>query len=235
MTAHRRILLKLSGEVLAGKPGFGIDSEATQRIAREMAEAARTGVSMGVVVGGGNFFRGVKGSDTGPGRVSVDQMGMLGTALNAIALRDHLQGRGQPAVVFSAIPMPPILDGFSLPRVLERLGNQEVVIFAGGTGNPFFSTDSAAALRAAEIDASLLAKATKVDGVYDKDPVRFPDAARYERISYDQVLLDELAVMDAAAVSLCRENEIPVVVFDVTVPGNIQRLVEGETIGTLID
>ena len=200
-----------------------------------MAEAARTGVSMGVVVGGGNFFRGVKGSDTGPGRVSVDQMGMLGTALNAIALRDHLQGRGQPAVVFSAIPMPPILDGFSLPRVLERLGNQEVVIFAGGTGNPFFSTDSAAALRAAEIGASLLAKATKVDGVYDKDPVRFPDAARYERISYDQVLLDELAVMDAAAVSLCRENEIPVVVFDVTVPGNIQRLVEGETIGTLID
>ena len=200
-----------------------------------MAEAARTGVSMGVVVGGGNFFRGVKGSDTGPGRVSVDQMGMLGTALNAIALRDHLQGRGQPAVVFSAIPMPPILDGFSLPRVLERLGNQEVVIFAGGTGNPFFSTDSAAALRAAEIGASLLAKATKVDGVYDKDPVRFPDAARYERISYDQVLMDELAVMDAAAVSLCRENEIPVVVFDVTVPGNIQRLVEGETIGTLID
>jgi len=235
MTAHRRILLKLSGEVLAGKPGFGIDSEATQRIAREMAEAARTGVSMGVVVGGGNFFRGVKGSDTGPRRVSVDQMGMLGTALNAIALRDHLQGRGQPAVVFSAIPMPPILDGFSLPRVLERLGNQEVVIFAGGTGNPFFSTDSAAALRAAEIGASLLAKATKVDGVYDKDPARFPDATRYERISYDQVLLDELAVMDAAAVSLCRENEIPVVVFDVTVAGNIQRLVEGETIGTLID
>ncbi len=235
MTAHRRILLKLSGEVLAGKPGFGIDSEATQRIAREIAEAARTGVSMGVVVGGGNFFRGVKGSDAGPGRVSVDQMGMLGTALNAIALRDYLQGRGQPAVVFSAIPMPPILDGFSRPRVLERLGNQEVVIFAGGTGNPFFSTDSAAALRAAEIGASLLAKATKVDGVYDKDPVRFPGAARYERISYDQVLLDELAVMDAAAVSLCRENDIPVVVFDVTVPGNIQRLVEGETIGTLID
>ena len=235
MTAHRRILLKLSGEVLAGKPGFGIDSEATQRIAREMAEAARTGVSIGVVVGGGNFFRGMKGSDTGPGRVSVDQMGMLGTALNAIALRDDLQGLGQPAVVFSAIPMPPILDGFSLPRVLERLGNQEVVIFAGGTGNPFFSTDSAAALRAAEIGASLLAKATKVDGVYDKDPVRFPGATRYERISYDQVLLDELAVMDAAAVSLCRENEIPVVVFDVTVPGNIQRLVEGETIGTLID
>ena len=235
MTAHRRILLKLSGEVLAGKPGFGIDSEATQRIAREMAEAARTGVSMGVVVGGGNFFRGVKGSDTGPRRVSVDQMGMLGTALNAIALRDDLQGLGQPAVVFSAIPMPPILDGFSLPRVLERLGNQEVVIFAGGTGNPFFSTDSAAALRAAEIGASLLAKATKVDGVYDKDPVRFPGATRYERISYDQVLLDELAVMDAAAVSLCRENKIPVVVFDVTVAGNIQRLVEGETIGTLID
>lgn len=235
MTAHRRILLKLSGEVLAGKPGFGIDSEATQRIAREIAEAARTGVSIGVVVGGGNFFRGVKGSDAGPGRVSVDQMGMLGTALNAIALRDQLQGLGQPAVVFSAIPMPPILDGFSRPRVLERLGNQEVVIFAGGTGNPFFSTDSAAALRAAEIGASLLAKATKVDGVYDKDPVRFPGAARYERISYDQVLLDELAVMDAAAVSLCRENDIPVVVFDVTVPGNIQRLVEGETIGTLID
>jgi uridylate kinase len=235
MASYRRILLKLSGEALAGKPGFGLDAESAQRIAGDLAEAASSGVEIGVVVGGGNFFRGVQASDTGLDRISVDQIGMLATALNAIALCDYLRARGQPAVVFSAIPMPPILDGFSLPRVLDHLSDKEVVIFAAGTGNPFFSTDSAAALRAAEIDASLLAKATKVDGVYDKDPVRFPDASRYERISYNEVLANELAVMDASAVSLCRDNEIPVVVFDLTVPGNIQRLVKGEAIGTRID
>jgi len=188
-----------------------------------------------VVVGGGNFFRGVRASETGLDRVSVDHMGMLATGLNAIALRDFLKAEGQAAVVQSAIPMPPILDGFSLPRALRRLERKEVVIFAAGTGNPFFSTDSAAALRAAEIGASLLAKATKVDGVYDKDPVRFSGATRYEKISYQEVLAGNLAVMDAAAVSLCRDSNLPIVVFDLTVPGSIQRLVNGETIGTRID
>jgi len=235
MAVYRRILVKLSGEALAGPAGFGLDPDAVSRIARDIAQAAQSGVEIGVVVGGGNFFRGVRASETGLDRVSVDHMGMLATGLNAIALRDFLKAEGQAAVVQSAIPMPPILDGFSLPRALRRLERKEVVIFAAGTGNPFFSTDSAAALRAAEIGASLLAKATKVDGVYDKDPVRFSGATRYEKISYQEVLAGNLAVMDAAAVSLCRDNNLPIVVFDLTVPGSIQRLVNGETIGTRID
>ena len=235
MAVYRRILLKLSGEALAGTAGFGLDPVAVGRIAHDIKEAAQSGTEMGVVVGGGNVFRGVRASETGLDRVSVDHMGMLATGLNAIALRDFLRAEGQTAVIQSAIPMPPILDGFSLPRALQHLERKEVVIFAGGTGNPFFSTDSAAALRAAEIGAVLLAKATKVDGVYDKDPVKFPSATRYERISYQEVLAGNLAVMDAAAVSLCRDSKLPIVVFDLTVPGNIQRLVNGETIGTRID
>lgn len=235
MAVYRRILVKLSGEALAGQAGFGLDPDAVGRIAREIKEAVQSGTEMGVVVGGGNFFRGVRASETGLDRISVDQMGMIATGMNAIALRDFLKAEGQAAVVQSAIPMPPMLEGFSLPRALRHLERKEVVIFAAGTGNPFFSTDSAAALRAAEIGASLLAKATKVDGVYDKDPVQFSGAARYEKISYQEVLAGNLAVMDAAAVSLCRDNNLPIVVFDLTVPGNIQRLVNGETIGTRID
>jgi len=235
MAVYRRILLKLSGEALAGTNGFGLDSLAVRRISREIAEASKSDVEIGVVVGGGNFFRGVRSSETGLGRVSVDQMGMLATGLNAIALRDFLKAEGRTAVVQSAIPMPPVLEGFSLPRVLAHLERKEVVIFAAGTGNPFFSTDSAAALRAAEIGAAVFAKATKVDGVYDKDPVQFPDAVRYEKISYSEVLAGNLAVMDAAAVSLCRDNNLPIVVFDLTKPGNIQRVVNGEAIGTRID
>ena len=235
MAVYPRILLKLSGEALAGKAGFGLDPDAAVRIARDVAQAAQSGTRIGIVVGGGNFFRGVRASETGLERISVDQMGMLATALNAIALRDFLCAQGQPAVVQSAVAMPPILEGFSLSRALRHLDQKEVVIFAAGTGNPFFSTDTAAALRAAEIGASLLAKATKVDGVYDKDPMRFPDATRYEKISYDEVLAGKLAVMDAAAISLCRDNDLPIVVFDLTVPGNIQRLVNGDTIGTRID
>ncbi len=235
MAVYRRILLKLSGEAMAGTAGFGLDPDSISRIARDIAEASRSGTEIGVVVGGGNFFRGVQASATGLGRISVDQMGMLATGLNAIALRDFLRAQGQPAVVQSAIPMPPVLEGFSLPQALQHLDRKDIVIFAAGTGNPFFSTDSAAALRAAEIGASLLAKGTKVDGVYDKDPVQFPDAIRYEKISYNDVLAGNLAVMDAAAVSLCRDSNLPIVVFDLTVPGNIQRLVNGDTIGTKID
>jgi uridylate kinase len=235
MAIYRRILLKLSGEAMAGPAGFGLDADSIGRIARDIAEASRSGTEIGVVVGGGNFFRGVQASETGLGRISVDQMGMIATGLNAIALRDFLRAQGQPAVVQSAIPMPPVLEGFSLPSALQHLDRKDIVIFAAGTGNPFFSTDSAAALRAAEIGASLLAKGTKVDGVYDKDPVQFPAAIRYEKISYNDVLAGNLAVMDAAAVSLCRDSNLPIVVFDLTVPGNIQRLVNGDTIGTKID
>ncbi len=231
---YKRILLKLSGEALAGNAGFGIDSIRVAEIAAEVAEIARLGVQVGVVVGGGNFFRGIRASDSGLRRISVDYMGMLATGMNAIALRDFIAAREVKASVMSAIDMPPIAESFSPQAAVEQLGQGGVVIFSAGTGSPYFSTDTAAALRAVEIEAEVVAKATKVDGVYDKDPVRFPDARRYDKISYAQVLSQGLAVMDATAVSLCKENNLPVVVLDLNVPGNIRRMVSGEEIGTLI-
>ena len=231
---YKRILLKLSGEALAGEAGFGIDSTRVAEIAGEVAEVARLGVQVGVVVGGGNFFRGVRASATGLRRISVDYMGMLATGINAIALRDFIAAREVEACVMSAIDMAPIAESFSPQHAMARLGQGAVVIFSAGTGSPYFSTDTAAALRAVEIEAEVVAKATKVDGVYDKDPVRFPDAQRYSEISYQEVLAQELAVMDATAVSLCKENNLPVVVFNLNVPGNIRRMVSGEEIGTLI-
>ena len=231
---YKRILLKLSGEALAGNAGFGIDSIRVAEIAAEVAEIARLGVQVGVVVGGGNFFRGIRASESGLRRISVDYMGMLATGMNAIALRDFIAAREVKASVMSAIDMPPIAESFSPQAAVEQLGQGGVVIFSAGTGSPYFSTDTAAALRAVEIEAEVVAKATKVDGVYDKDPVRFPDARRFDKISYAQVLSQGLAVMDATAVSLCKENNLPVVVFDLNVPGNIRRMVSGEEIGTLI-
>ena len=231
---YKRILLKLSGEALAGDAGFGIDSTRVAEIAGEVAEIARLGVQVGVVVGGGNFFRGVGASGTGLRRISVDYMGMLATGMNAIALRDFIAAQEVEARVMSAIGMPPIAESFSPQEAMERLRQGAVIIFSAGTGSPYFSTDTAAALRAVEIEAEVVAKATKVDGVYDKDPVRFPDAQRYDKISYGDVLSQGLAVMDATAVSLCRENNLPVVVFNLNVRGNIRRIVLGEEIGTLI-
>ena len=231
---YKRILLKLSGEALAGDAGFGIDSTRVAEIAGEVAEVARLGVQVGVVVGGGNFFRGVQASNTSLRRISVDYMGMLATGINAIALRDFIAAREVEARVMSAIDMPPIAESFSPQEALERLRQGAVIIFSAGTGSPYFSTDTAAALRAVEIEAEVVAKATKVDGVYDKDPVRFPDAQRYDKISYGEVLSQGLAVMDATAVSLCRENNLPVVVFNLNVRGNIRRMVSGEEIGTLV-
>ena len=234
MPSYKRILLKLSGEMFAGDSGFGMDREAMSRIAAEIAQASSGGTRFGIVVGGGNFFRGIHSADSGLQRVSVDHMGMLGTVINAIALCDLLVARGCAARVMSAVPMPPIVPGFSRQEALRALDAGQVVIFAAGTGNPLFSTDTAAALRAVETGADVLAKATKVDGVYDKDPARFPEASRYERISYAEVLSGELAVMDATAVVLCRDNELPVVVFNLKVAGNIERLANGEAIGTVI-
>ncbi len=231
---YKRILLKLSGEALAGDAGFGIDNTRVAEIAGEVAEIVRLGVQVGVVVGGGNFFRGVRASGTGLRRISVDYMGMLATGINAIALRDFIAAQEVEASVMSAIDMPPIAESFSPQEAIERLGQGAVIIFSAGTGSPYFSTDTAAALRAVEIEAEVVAKATKVDGVYDKDPVRFPDAQRYDKISYGDVLSQGLAVMDATAVSLCRENNLPVVVFNLDVRGNIRRMVSGEEIGTLI-
>jgi uridylate kinase len=234
MPQYKRILLKLSGEALAGDSGFGIDRERVSQIAAEVAAVARSGVQFGLVVGGGNFFRGIKASQTGLQRVSVDYMGMLATVINALALQDFLQANQVQAHVLSAIPVEPVAESFTRRAALAYLSAGHVVIFAAGTGSPFFSTDTAAALRAAEIEADVLAKATKVDGVYDKDPVKHSDAVRHEKISYATVLTEQLAVMDAAAVSLCRENRLPVVVFDLNTPGNIARLAAGENIGTLI-
>ena len=234
MPKYKRILLKLSGEALAGEAGFGINRDAVSRIAGEIVEASRTGVEFGVVVGGGNFFRGVQASATGLQRVTVDRMGMLATAMNSLALRDFLAAQGGESRVMSAVRMGSMVEGFSREVAVASINAGEIVIFAAGTGNPYFSTDTAASLRAAEIQADVLAKATKVDGVYDKDPARFSDAARYEKISYADVLSDGLGVMDATAVSLCRENRLPILVFDLTRAGNIQRLANGESIGTLI-
>jgi uridylate kinase len=234
MPKYKRILLKLSGEALAGEAGFGIDRDAVSRIAGEIFEASRTGVQFGVVVGGGNFFRGVQASDTGLQRVTVDRMGMLATVMNSLALSDFLASQGGESRVMSAVRIGSMVEGFSREAAVASISAGEIVIFAAGTGNPYFSTDTAASLRAVEIEADVLAKATKVDGVYDKDPVRFSDASRYEKISYADVLSEGLGVMDATAVSLCRENRLPILVFDLTLAGNIQRLAGGESIGTLI-
>jgi uridylate kinase len=231
---YKRILLKLSGEAMAGDNGFGIDSKRVGEIAAEIREAAAAGVEIGMVVGGGNFFRGLQ---PGPGnldRVATDQMGMLATVINALALQAALEHRGAFTRVMSAIEMHQIAEPYIRRRAIRHLEKGRLVIFAAGTGSPYFSTDTAATLRAVEIKADVVAKATKVDGVYDKDPVRHPDAVRFDRISYPDFLQRNLAVMDSTAVTMCRENRLPILVFNLNVAGNILRLVRGEPIGTLI-
>ena len=231
---YRRILFKLSGEALAGQAGFGIDNGRVSEITSEIAELVKSDIQIGLVVGGGNFFRGVSASDDGLTRVSVDYMGMLATIINAVVLRDHISACGVSANILSAINVPPITELCSPAAAVSLLESGHVVIFAAGTGSPYCSTDTAAALRAIEIEADLVAKATKVNGVYDKDPVCFPDAQRYAKISYDEVLTAGLAVMDQSAVAMCRENDLPLVVFDLNVRGNIRKVAAGEKIGTLI-
>jgi uridylate kinase len=234
MPAYRRVLLKLSGEAFAGEAEWGLSSSRVSEIAQEVAACSQANVQIGVVVGGGNFFRGVTAGQAGLRRVTADYMGMLATAINALAFRDAIEAAGGRATVMSAVPMEPVLPGFSRREALEGLGRGEVVIFAAGTGSPFFTTDTAASLRAVEIEAEVLAKATKVDGVFDKDPVHFSGARRYEKISYAEVLAQGLRVMDATAVALCQEHRLPVVVFNLNTHGNIRRLVAGEPIGTLV-
>ena len=231
---YRRILLKLSGEAFGGAGGFGWDQEAAGRIADEAAGLVREGIETGIVVGGGNYFRGVRASEAGLGRVTVDQMGMLATVMNALALADLLEARGISAEAMSAVGMEPLVRRFERRRALDLLGQGAVAVFGGGTGNPFFSTDTAGALRAVEIGADLLAKASNVDGVYDRDPRRHPDAKRYEKISYSEVLARDLAVMDATAVALCRENRLPVLVFNLGQAGSVIRAARGEQVGTLM-
>jgi len=230
----QRVLLKLSGEMLAGRKGLGLDPEVLDRFAAEIAEAAALGVGVGVVIGGGNIFRGLAGAGRGVDRVRGDHMGMLATAINALALQDALERRGQPAEVMTALVLQRVGQPFEQRTALRLLDDGTVLIFACGTGCPFFSTDTAAALRAVEIGASLLLKGTKVDGVYDRDPARDPTAVRYPRISYGQVLQERLRVLDLTATSLCMENNLPIVVFDMNRPGELVRAVRGEPVGTLV-
>ena len=234
MPRYQRILLKLSGEALAGEAGFGIDDGRVQSLAAEVAGVAERGTQVGVVVGGGNFFRGVAPSAKKMDRVSADHMGMLATVINALAFQDALETAGAPTRVMTAIEMRQVAEPYIRRRAIRHLEKGRVAIFAAGTSNPYFSTDTAAALRALEIHAQVLAKGTRVEGVYDKDPLKHPDAALYRDLSSTEVLAKSLAVMDAAAVAMCRDNGLPIVVFNLNVPGNIMRISMGEAVGTLI-
>jgi uridylate kinase len=231
----RRILLKLSGEAFANPDtGYGIDPDTVQRVAEEVAEAHATGVEIALVVGGGNIFRGVSQAAKGMDRASSDYMGMLATVINALALRDSLEKVGVVTRVQSAIAMQQLAEPYIRLRAIRHLEKGRVVIFAAGTGNPFFTTDTTAALRAVEIGAEVLLKASKVDGIYDADPVTHPDATKIEKLTYMEFLSMGLRVMDSTAITMCKEHGVPILVFDMTVPGNIVRAVRGEPIGTIV-
>jgi uridylate kinase len=234
MPKYNRVVLKLSGEALAGGGAFGVDPERVKSLAAEITEVAKTGVQMGLVVGGGNFFRGVAAAAMDMDRVAADHMGMLATVINAIALQDALEKAGVPTRVMTAIQMHQVAEPYIRRRAIRHLEKGRIVIFAAGTSNPYFSTDTAATLRALEVHATVIAKGTRVDGVYDKDPLRHPDAVLYKQVSYLEVLAKALAVMDASAVAMCRDNQLPIVVFNLNVFGNIMRMSVGEPIGTLI-
>ena len=229
-----RILLKLSGEALLGNRQYGVDPEFCMTIARQVAEVQSLGVQIGIVVGGGNIFRGLAASARGMDRATGDYIGMLATVMNGLALQDALEKVGLPTRVMSAIGMYEIAEPYIRRRAVRHLEKGRVAIFVAGTGNPYFTTDSAAALRAIEIGAEVLLKATKVDGVYDADPLTHPDAQRYAELVYSDLLRDQLKVMDAAAVSLCMENDLPIIVFDLNQPDTIRRVVQGEPLGTVI-
>ncbi len=232
MAKYERILLKISGEALAGEAAFGIDPARIGELAGEISELAAAGVQIGLVTGGGNFFRGI--SSRGIERVTADHMGMLATVINALAVADALEKQGTPARVMTAIEMRQVAEPYVRRRAIAHLEKGRVVIVAAGTSNPYFSTDTAAALRALELRAQLVAKATRVDGVYDKDPLKHADARMFREISYADVLAQALGVMDASAVAMCRDNRLPIVVFNLNVRGNIMRVSMGEPVGTLI-
>ena len=231
---HQRILLKLSGEALLGDRQYGVDPEFCRLIAEQVSRVRDLGVEVGIVVGGGNIFRGLAASARGMDRATGDYIGMLATVMNGLALQDALEKAGVPTRVMTAIAMHEVAEPYIRRRAVRHLEKGRVVIFVAGTGNPYFTTDSAAALRAVEIGAGVLLKATKVDGVYDSDPMTNPAAQRYARLDYADLLRDQLKVMDAAAVSLCMENDLPIVVFDLNEPDNIVRVARGESVGTLI-
>jgi uridylate kinase len=231
---YRRVLLKLSGEALMGKSSFGIDPEVVDTIASEIRGVVDLGVQLGVVIGGGNIFRGVEAGARGMDRTSADYMGMLATVINSLALQSALEHRDVETRVQTAIEMKAIAEPFIQRRAIRHLEKGRVVIFGAGTGNPYFTTDTAATLRAVEIKADILIKATKVDGIYDRDPVRDANAVKYKKISYTEVLTKNLKVMDSTAISLCRDNALPLVVFNLQTAGNIKRVVCGEAVGTVV-
>jgi uridylate kinase len=231
----RRVLLKISGEALVGEEGYGISPDVLGKIADEIADTVKsTGIELALVVGGGNIFRGVSSSARGMDRASADYMGMLATVMNAMALQTAIEARGVPTRVQSAIEMHELAESYIRRRAVRHLEKGRVVIFAAGTGNPYFTTDTAAALRAMEIGAEILLKATRVDGVYDKDPRKHADAVKYDRVSYLECIQKDLKVMDMTAFALCRDNRLPIMVFNLGRPGNIQRAVRGEAVGTII-
>jgi len=232
--AYRRVLLKLSGEALMGEDVYGINREVLARVTGEIREVVATGVQLALVVGGGNFFRGVSVGAQGMDRAQADYMGMLATVMNALALQDTFEKDGMPSAVLSGLAVAGVVEAYSRHAALAHLAAGRVLIFAGGTGNPFFTTDTAASLRGLEIGADVVLKATKVDGVYDRDPMKHKDAVRYERVTYDEALAKRLGVMDATALALCREQNLPLRVFSINKPGSLLRIVLGENEGTLV-
>lgn len=231
---YQRVLLKLSGEALMGSLPYGIDPTVVQSIAQEISDVVAQGMQLAIVVGGGNIFRGVKGASAGMDRATADYIGMIATVMNAMTLQDALEQVNVPTRVQSAIEMQEIAEPYIRRRAMRHLEKGRVVVFGAGSGNPFFTTDTTAALRAAEIDAELIMKATKVDGVYDSDPQINSEAKKFESLTYNHVLTHDLKVMDSTAIALCKDNEIPILVFNLSVPGNIRRALLGESIGTIV-
>ena len=232
--SYQRVLLKLSGEALMGNLGYGIDPAVVAEIAQEVADVVNSGVQVAIVVGGGNIFRGMKASAAGMDRATADYIGMIATVMNAMTLQDALERIGIPNRLQTAISMQEVAEPYIRRRAIRHLEKGRVVIFGAGSGNPFFTTDTTAALRAAEIDAEIIFKATKVDGIYDSDPKHNPKAHRYQSLTYNHVLTKELKVMDSTAIALCKENNIPILVFDLSVSGNIMRATKGEPVGTIV-
>ncbi len=234
MSKYRRILLKLSGEALMGGQKYGIDPSVLNSYAAQIHEAASAGLEIAIVIGGGNIFRGISGTGKGFDRVKGDYMGMLATVINGIALQSAIQSAGTPATVFSAVRMEPFASFYSKSAAIEVLQKKQVAVLTAGTGNPYFTTDTASALRAVEIEADVMLKGTRVDGVYNADPEKYPDAVKYEELTFSEALEKKLNIMDLTAFTLCSENKLPVIVFNMNEPGNLKKLILGEKIGTLV-
>lgn len=234
MATYKRVLLKLSGEALMGSQNYGIDSNRLNDYVSEVKEIVDQGVQVGIVIGGGNIFRGMTGTDKGFERVKGDHMGMLATVINGIAIQSALENINVPSTVFTAINMEPVSERFAKPKVLKSFENNEVAIFSFGTGNPFFTTDTAAALRAVEIEADVLLKGTRVDGVYTADPEKDPNATKYDEITFDEAYNKGLSIMDLTAFTMCKENDLPIIVFDMNKKGNLKELISGKKVGTIV-